>query len=171
MRRSLAPFLIVLSLLAVACGDDDAATDAGAEPGDTPPPGDDPPVDDAPLGAGPYPIADLVFTISPDGADDSAFTYRLACLGDTATMTGESSTLDERSACLALNDEAVRTRLLVGPPADQMCTEQYGGPQLAGITGTLDGETVDAVVGRANGCGINDYDIVLAPLLPPPGNA
>ena len=165
MRHRLTPVLIAICLLAVGCGDDDAATDVGEDPL-----GDDP-TTDLPVDAGRYPIADLSFTIQSDGPDGAATTYRLACLGDTATFTGDSASLDPAAACLALTDDAVRTRLIDGPPAGQICTERYGGPQLAGITGTLDDETVDVLVDRSNGCGINTYDVVLAALLPPAGTA
>jgi hypothetical protein len=165
MRQILFMLLLPLAMIAVSCGDD-ATTDVAGDPADSPPPDDSTPVDDLPLGAGPYPIADLSFTIRPDGPDGAATTYRLACLGDTATFTGDSTTLSESAACLALNDDAVRTRVLEGPPPDQVCTEIYGGPQVAQITGTLDGATVSTTVDRVNGCGINDYDVVLAALLP-----
>ncbi len=57
---------------------------------------------------------------------------------------------------------------MVGPPADQMCTEIYGGPETAEVTGTLDGASVDAEFHRTNGCGIADWDL-FATLLPEPG--
>ncbi len=164
MRRMLL-FLLAVAMIAVSCGDDDAATDVAGDPSD------ELPVDDLPLGSGPYPIADLTFTIHPDGPDGAATTYRLACLGDTATFTGDSAPLSESVACLALTENAVRTRVLEGAPADRVCTEIYGGPQLAEITGTLDGTAVSTTVNRANGCGIDDYDVVLAALLPPAGGA
>lgn len=176
MRR-LILVLLTLTLAAAGCGDD-ASTSAGdapsadlpadpdpaEEPGGSTAPNPEPPVDDLPLGDGPYPIADLTFTILPDGPGAS-ITYRLACLGDTATFTGESGVLDAAAACLALDDEPARGRLVLGPPADEICTEIYGGPQVARVSGTLDGETVEATIDRANGCGINYYDVVLAAVL------
>jgi hypothetical protein len=44
------------------------------------------------------------------------------------------------------------------PPADQTCTQQYGGPQVATITGTYDGKDVEATFSRANGCEIDRWD-------------
>jgi hypothetical protein len=38
------------------------------------------------------------------------------------------------------------------------CTELYGGPETAHLTGTLDGEPVDVTITRSDGCGVNDYD-------------
>ena len=48
----------------------------------------------------------------------------------------------------------------VAEPADpaRACTEIYGGPEKAHMTGTLDGEPVDVTIRRSDGCGIADYD-------------
>lgn len=43
-------------------------------------------------------------------------------------------------------------------PADQMCTELYGGPQTATVTGTYDGKKVNATFSRTNGCEIDRWD-------------
>jgi hypothetical protein len=43
-------------------------------------------------------------------------------------------------------------------PPDLMCTQIYGGPEEAEITGTLDGEQVQASVSRQNGCEIDRWD-------------
>src|ERR671918_2618789 len=43
-------------------------------------------------------------------------------------------------------------------PPDTACTEIYGGPQTATITGVLRGETVDASFSRENGCEIARWD-------------
>ena len=50
--------------------------------------------------------------------------------------------------------------LLVEPPDGEVCTMQYGGPELATVTGTLDGEDVDASFSRQDGCAIARYDAV-----------
>jgi hypothetical protein len=44
------------------------------------------------------------------------------------------------------------------------CTEIYGGPETAHLTGTLDGEPVDVTITRNNGCGVNDYDALFEAL-------
>lgn len=49
-----------------------------------------------------------------------------------------------------------------------MCTQQYGGPQRARITGTWRGKKVDARFDRTDGCQIarwNRLDAVFTPLL------
>lgn len=120
--------------------------------------------EDAPIGGGPYPVADLEFVV--EHPERETITYRISCLGDTATITGDVA-LDDQAACEALAREDVQRRLIEGAPEDQICTEQYGGPDTATITGTIDETPVDTVIDRTNGCGINDWDELLADLLPP----
>ena len=52
-------------------------------------------------------------------------------------------------------------------PTDIMCTEQYGGPQTAHVTGQWQGRPVDLQLSRTNGCRITQWDS-LGPLLPGP---
>jgi hypothetical protein len=51
------------------------------------------------------------------------------------------------------------------PPADEICTELYGGPEEALITGTDRGKPVSYKLARTNGCEIDRYQ-KLAFLLP-----
>lgn len=120
---------------------------------------------DGPLGAGV--LATINVTISHPDADDVV--YSVVCLGDTASLTGNAE-VNEQTACSRLGDPDVRSRLLNGVPADQICTEIYGGPDLATITGNydgVDGPEINTTVDRSNGCGIDDWDNVLAGILPP----
>ena len=161
MRTRLAILILMLGLIATACGDD-ADTDVGDQPDpDTPADTDpDPDTDEPILGAGPYPIADLTVSVTlTDDADEVALTHQISCLGDTATIIGDATGRAD-AICRQLNDLPTRTRLLDGAPTDRACTEIYGGPELATITGTLDGEPVDTTVDRANGCGIDDWDLL-----------
>ncbi|MGW8361697.1 SSI family serine proteinase inhibitor [Streptomyces wedmorensis] len=50
-------------------------------------------------------------------------------------------------------------------PADALCTQVYGGPALAHVTGTWQGRKVDARFSRANGCEIPRWEN-LEPVLP-----
>ncbi|MGY1607186.1 MULTISPECIES: SSI family serine proteinase inhibitor [unclassified Geodermatophilus] len=52
-------------------------------------------------------------------------------------------------------------------PADVACTEVYGGPQTARVTGSWDGAPVDVALSRTDGCLIEQWD-GLGPLLPGP---
>ena len=101
-----------------------------------------------------------------DGSDGDRIEYRLACIGDTATLTGDATSRSAETMCLALNDLPVGP-LLTEPSTDRICTQIYGGPEIATVIGTLDGSTVDTEIGRYDGCGIGDWD-VLTSLLPSP---
>ncbi len=166
MRHPLVVIIVALALVAAACGNDTGTdTSVGERPdnGSTPDNGTAP-GGEPPLGAGPYPIADLTVTVQLDPDTDPAG-YRLACLGDTATVSGEVSATAE-SLCLALDESPARDRLVNGVPDDQVCTMQFGGPEIATFTGTIDGVPVDTEVARRDGCGIADW-ASLSPLLPP----
>jgi hypothetical protein len=55
---------------------------------------------------------------------------------------------------------------LTAPPDDPplACTQQYGGPEEAHVTGTLRGRPVDVTINRADGCGIAHYEELFAAL-------
>lgn len=55
-------------------------------------------------------------------------------------------------------------------PTDLACTEQYGGPQTARITGRWQAEEVDVALSRTDGCRIAQWES-LGPLLPPVAGA
>jgi hypothetical protein len=50
---------------------------------------------------------------------------------------------------------------------DATCTQEYGGPQAARVTGRWAGEPVDLQLSRTDGCRISQWDR-LGPLLPGP---
>lgn len=115
-----------------------------------------------PDGSPGYPDAALEITY--EHPEVETYTYSVICEGDAARLEGVD--LDAASACAALSDLDVASRLVDGPP-DQACPEMYGGPDVATIQGTIDGEEVDAVVDRTDGCGVSDWDNLLGDLLPP----
>jgi len=45
-------------------------------------------------------------------------------------------------------------------PGDVACTQLYGGPETAQVTGTLQGEPIDATFSRTDGCEITRWDQV-----------
>jgi hypothetical protein len=49
-----------------------------------------------------------------------------------------------------------------GPP--RLCTQQYGGPQVAVVTGSIDGRPVSVTFRRTDGCEISRWR-AMAPLL------
>ena len=74
---------------------------------------------------------------------------------------------DAAAACATL--AAVGADAFAPPPLDEMCTEQWGGPQVATVEGTVDGESVRARFSRTNGCEISRWDAVAAVLGSPGG--
>jgi hypothetical protein len=164
---SLLAALTVASLGIAACGDDTVAGDGSDGP--TRPADDDGGSDNdsrPPLGGGPYPIADLTINYSHD--DGTSYSYRVTCLGDTATLAGDAGDLIASSACLGLADPDVQTRLIKGAPLGRNCTHIYGGSDEAHVTGKIDDLAVDTIIDRSGGCGIWDWDNLLPAILPTP---
>lgn len=130
--------------LAGACGDDSA--------------------DRAPTTAAPsVPAAELTIEAGSGELPD--------VLAASVTSNGAvavSGYLEEPAAvAAALADPAVVDRLVNGPATDVACTEQYGGPDVAHVTGTIGDDEVDTRFHRADGCGIADWELAQA-LLPEP---
>jgi len=100
--------------------------------------------------ATPAPAAtELTVRVDPDGNDPRpAREAVVRCPGD--------------AACEAV--EALRPRDFAPVGRAVACTQLFGGPQVATVTGTLRGEPVDARFTRVNGCEISRWDAV-APLL------
>jgi hypothetical protein len=59
--------------------------------------------------------------------------------------------------CSGECDVAALQKALAKDP-DQACTQQYGGPERAHVTGTVAGRAVDVTLDRADGCGIAAYE-------------
>jgi hypothetical protein len=59
--------------------------------------------------------------------------------------------------CAGKCDVAALQKALSKEP-HRACTLQYGGPERAHVTGTLEGRPVDVTLDRADGCGIADYE-------------
>jgi hypothetical protein len=76
---------------------------------------------------------------------------------------------DSRAACALVSVAGkAQARLVAGSRPNQVCTQLYGGPQQAQVTGRIMGRPVDVTVTRADGCGVADWSL-LEPLLGPPG--
>jgi hypothetical protein len=163
--------VLVSALMALgpiaACGDDDGVGDAGDDGGSsesvpTTTIGDS---DAATTVPGADAELDVQYSHPEAGVE---FSYGIECGESGAQVTGaiDQSGVDAATACGALTETAVVERLVDGPDHD-VCTEIYGGPDVAEVTGTVGGEQVETTVDRADGCGINDWDEVLDPILPP----
>ena len=60
----------------------------------------------------------------------------------------------------ALRSAELDPQILEPVAADQTCTQVYGGPEAATLRGTWQGEPVDALFSRQNGCEIARWDAV-----------
>lgn len=69
-----------------------------------------------------------------------------------------------RAACRDL--AAAAEAAFAPPPADELCTQQYGGPRTARISGTYRGRPVDVRLERTDGCAIARWE-ALGDVLPP----
>ncbi len=75
--------------------------------------------------------------------------------GTTAQATAlEGSTLPDPGAALAAVERFGEEAFFVPRRADMMCTQQYGGPQVAVVTGTFHGRPVHSRFSLTDGCEI-----------------
>jgi hypothetical protein len=85
----------------------------------------------------------------------------------TWTLTCDPPGGDHPSAAAACGALAGVRDPFAPLPADVLCTEVYGGPQTARVTGTYRGAPVDLALSRTDGCRISQWER-LGPLLPGP---
>jgi hypothetical protein len=112
----------------------------------------------APAGGGGISQADDDLLVHVDPGDGTPVSdWTLSCVGDAS---GSHPQADAACAHLAGLEDPFAPL-----PDDVACTEQFGGPQTARVTGRWDGEPVDLELSRADGCRIAQWD-GLGPLLP-----
>lgn len=92
-------------------------------------------------------------------------TWTLEC--DGAAPAGESGAPDPAAACAALAEGG--TGLFAEPGSDVACTMQYGGPQRATVSGTVNGEAVEAEFAASDGCQISRWESLSGLLGPATG--
>jgi len=102
--------------------------------------------------------AELAVTYD-DGAGSEQI-YDLACDGSQASGTAP----DPAAACSAVA-AAGGVDAFAAPSGDVQCTQVFGGPQTAVVSGTVEDEPVSADLARADGCDISRWD-ALVPLVP-----
>lgn len=152
----------------------DAASPPGtASPSSTEPAPDAETTNPAPSPAAPSALpsgpgqgnAELAISVVPDEGQP-AVNYTLVCQGGVSAA--ESQHPDAAAACAALKANA---SLLSPPPKspDRACTQQYGGPQKATVSGVVDGVPVEASFSRTDGCEIAAWDTAKAVLGPAGG--
>lgn len=118
-------------------------------------------------GPGPGPGVDADLSVVIQDPHGTSASYTIRCAGNDGSSVEGSAAIDARDACRALARPAVQNRLIRGPSSERACTQVYGGPQTAMLSGTLEGQAVNAVVTRDDGCGIGDWDNLLKDILLP----
>jgi hypothetical protein len=98
----------------------------------------------------------LTISIQQDASAEPV-QYVLECVDGAP---GPASTLPgAEAACAAL--ARLGTKFFTArPDKDIICTQQYGGPQTASITGTLDGTSILAAFALTDGCEISRWNRV-----------
>ncbi|RJU02074.1 hypothetical protein D6T65_05530 [Arthrobacter frigidicola] len=98
----------------------------------------------------------LAVTIQ-ESADAEPVEYILECVEG---RPGPGTSLpNAEAACTVVSRLGVKFFTAI-PDKNIVCTEIYGGPQTASITGTVDGKPVRARFARTNGCEISRWDAV-----------
>ncbi|WP_411375442.1 SSI family serine proteinase inhibitor [Arthrobacter sp. MPF02] len=98
--------------------------------------------------------AELAVTVIPAEGEPEV-SYTLVC--EAGVPAAESSHPAPGAACAAIQEKPS----LLSPNTQstaQACTQQYGGPQTATVSGVVDGMAVDAEFARTNGCEISAWD-------------
>ncbi|WP_445155406.1 SSI family serine proteinase inhibitor [Arthrobacter sp. Hor0625] len=152
MRKNLIPAALVLM---VAAGLAACAPGGGSGPGS--PTAAPSSASSAPASPGTSPTAvpgqgdAELAVLFKSSADAKAVSYTLRCSnGEPAAGSNHPTAA---AACAAVKQNPAI--LSPGPrPTDRACTQQYGGPQTATVTGTVDGKTVKSEFSRTDGCEI-----------------
>ena len=93
----------------------------------------------------------LQVTVWPDGPDHAKRTYTLRCAPAAGTLPRAAA------ACTKL---ARMTHPFAPTRKDVVCTDLYGGPAQALVTGRLRGYSVRARFSRTNGCEVGRWNRV-----------
>lgn len=106
--------------------------------------------------------ADLAIMVKPSDSEP-AIHYTLTCKG--GAPTDESQHPSAAKACQALKNNFA---VLIPQPRnkDVVCTQQYGGPQTATVTGVVGGIPVDTSFTLQDGCEISQWNAAASILGP-----
>ena len=94
------------------------------------------------------PAVDLTVTLRPEGPDGEAKTHEIEC-----DQVGPEASTEVCKGLAGLTAEQLEP-----VPANVACTQIYGGPAVARVQGTLNGEKVDARFELSDGCEIERWD-------------
>jgi Subtilisin inhibitor-like len=129
-------------------------------PGTTPPDAETTVPAPAPPSASPLPSgpgsgdAELSITVKAS-KDGKAVNYTLVCKG--GAPMAESQHPSAAAACTALKNNAAILNPAT-PPKGISCTQQYGGPEVASVTGEVNGTPVETSFALRDGCQIGAWN-------------
>lgn len=100
----------------------------------------------------------IELTIAYEDGAGAKTTGTLTCRdGDERTTGALAGARRPSAATLCARARAITAVLTTQPEKGRVCTQIYGGPETARVTGTIDGKTVDRRFTRTNGCEIADF--------------
>jgi hypothetical protein len=102
--------------------------------------------------------ADLTVVLT-SAESDARIERKLVCR-DSQPADG-STVRDAEAACAALTKHGERVFFEL-PDRNRICTQQYGGPQQARVTGTISGREVDKQFSLTDGCKISEWNSMQA---------
>lgn len=164
MRKQLSQAALVLMAVAglAACSPGTAPSPTASAPSSAASPTDTVSPDTETKSPAPSPPASPVTSGPGQGNAELAIMVKPSQTGTPANFTlvcvdgvpaAESQHPDAAAGCTALKNNAA----LLSPvprPTDQACTQQYGGPQQATVTGVVDGHAVETTFSLRDGCEI-----------------
>lgn len=105
-------------------------------------------------GSKPTRRADVDLSITASDGHGRTQRARLRCDGADQHAVGFGGS---DAAELCLSAKRLERFLASEPDPRRACTQIYGGPETARITGTIDGSVVNRRLSRSDGCGIADW--------------
>jgi hypothetical protein len=113
------------------------------------------------------PAGTIELSIRFDDGAGRRETASLTCRGGVQSAGGYLEGGGKASAGeLCAKARSLEALLTTAPDAGRVCTQIYGGPETARVTGTIDGKPVDRRFTRTNGCEIADFQRAAALLQP-----
>ena len=97
-------------------------------------------------------------TLWPEGRDGQSLEWTLTC----EPPGGSHPSAASACATLAANEDALEP-----DPPEAMCSQIYGGPQQAEVSGVFRGRRIAIELSRANGCAIARWDNLQTVVEPP----
>jgi hypothetical protein len=107
--------------------------------------------------------APVTLTVRYSDGSSAEHVAHLRCRADSARADGFLRDAGARTACKRAR--TIATFLATRPSPKRTCTQIYGGPQRARITGTIGTRQIDRRLKRTNGCEISDWRHAV-PLVP-----